>query len=84
MSKKPRIDHEYHAGKDKLDITIKGYSPSKKTRDAIIKKLMQQLESSPDRLIAETKKSKKRGTRGRGTHREAPGYLWLVTNVQSC
>ncbi|QIG96558.1 MULTISPECIES: hypothetical protein [unclassified Bradyrhizobium] len=59
MSKKPRIDHEYHAGKDKLDITIKGYSPSKKTRDAIIKKLMQQLESSPDRLIAETKKSKK-------------------------
>ena len=59
MPKKPRIDHEYHAGKDKLDITIKGYSPSKKTRDAIIKKLMQQLESSPDRLIAETKKSKK-------------------------
>lgn len=59
MSKNPRIDHEYHAGKDKLDITIKGYSPNKKTRDAIIKKLMQQLESSSDRLVAETKKSKK-------------------------
>jgi hypothetical protein len=59
VSKKPSIDHEYHAGKDKLDITIKGYSPSKKTRDAIIKKLMQQLESSPDRLVADTKKSKK-------------------------
>jgi hypothetical protein len=61
VSKKPRIDHEYHAGKDKLDITIKGYSPSKKARDAIIKKLMQQLESSSDRLVADTKKSKKAG-----------------------
>jgi hypothetical protein len=59
VSKKPRIDHEYHAGKDKLDITIKRYSPSKKTRDAIIKKLMQQLESSSDRLVANMKKSKK-------------------------
>jgi hypothetical protein len=59
VSKNPSIDHEYHAGKDKLDITIKGYSPSKKARDAIIKKLMQQLESSSDGLVAETKKSKK-------------------------
>jgi hypothetical protein len=30
MSKKPKIDHEYHARKDKMKITIKGYSPSKK------------------------------------------------------
>jgi hypothetical protein len=25
MSKKPKIEHEYHAGKDKLKITISGY-----------------------------------------------------------
>lgn len=56
---KPKIDHKYHAGKDKMDITIKGYSPSKKTRNAIIKKVMRELESSPDRLLADTKKSKK-------------------------
>jgi len=37
MSKKPKIDHEYHAGKDKMKITIEGYSPSKKSRDAIMK-----------------------------------------------
>jgi hypothetical protein len=30
MSKQPQIDHEYHAGKDKMKITIQGYSPSKK------------------------------------------------------
>ena len=45
MSKKPKIDHEYHAGKDKMKITIEGYSPSKKSRDAIMKKLMAQLET---------------------------------------
>lgn len=59
MSKRPRIDHEYHAGKDRLNITIKGYSPSKKTRSAIIKKLMRQLEGNSDRLVAEVKTSKK-------------------------
>ena len=55
MSKKPMIDHEYHAGKDKMEITIEGYSPSKKSRDAIMKKLTQQLESSSDRLVADAK-----------------------------
>ena len=55
MSKKPKIDHEYHAGKDKMKITIEGYSPSKKSRDAIMKKLMAQLEGSPDRLVADAK-----------------------------
>lgn len=30
MSKKPKIDHKYHAGKDEMKITIQGYSPSKK------------------------------------------------------
>jgi hypothetical protein len=53
MSKKPKVDREYHAAKDKMKITIQGYSPSKKTREAIMKKVMRQLESSPDRLIAD-------------------------------
>ena len=35
MSKKPKIDHEYHAGKDKMKITIQGYSPSKQSRNTI-------------------------------------------------
>ncbi len=60
MSKTPKIEHEYHAGKDKMKITIRGYSPSKKARETIIKKLMKQLESSPDRLQAEAKKSGKK------------------------
>ena len=61
MSKHPKIEHEYHAGKDKMKITIRGYSPSKKARHAIIEKLTQQLESSPDRLKADSKdKSKKK------------------------
>ena len=55
MSKKPKVDHAYHAGKDKMKITIQGYSPSKKSRDAIMKKLMAQLEGSPDRLVADVK-----------------------------
>jgi hypothetical protein len=60
MSKKPKIDHDYQAGKDKLTITIHRYSlKRKKTRDAILEKLMAQLESKPDRFIADAKKSKK-------------------------
>ena len=60
MSKKPKIDHEYHAGKDKMKITIQGYSLSKKSRDAIMKKLTEQLEHSPDRLVAYVKKNSKK------------------------
>jgi hypothetical protein len=62
MSKKPKIDHDYDAGKDKLTITIHRYSlKRRKTRDAVMEKLMAQLESKPDRLIGEArKKSKKR------------------------
>ena len=60
MSKKPKVDHEYHAGKDKMKITIQSYSPSKKARDAIMKELMQQLESSSDRLVADTKQKSKK------------------------
>lgn len=68
MSKKPKVDHEYHAGKDKMKITIQGYSPSKKSRDAIMKKLMAQLEGSPDRLVADAKKksTKEPGKKIRG------------------
>ena len=56
MSKKPKIDHDYDAGKDKLTITIHRYSlKRKKTRDAIIQKLMANLEGNAK------KKSKMKG-----------------------
>ena len=73
MSKKPKIDHEYHAGKDKMKITIEGYSPSKKSRDAIMKKLMAQLESSPDRSVAKFEKKPKKasGKERRGVPKES-------------
>jgi hypothetical protein len=62
MSKKPKVEHDYHAGKDKLTITIHRYSlKSKKTRDAIMKTLLANLESKPDRLIADAKKKSKKG-----------------------
>jgi len=60
MSRKPKIDHEYHADKDKMKITIQGYSPSKTSRDTIMKKLMAQLEGSPDRLVADLKTNSKK------------------------
>ena len=60
MSKEPKIEHDYHARKDKLTITIQRYSlKSKKTRDAILMKLMANLESKPDRLTADDKKKAK-------------------------
>jgi hypothetical protein len=61
MSKKPKIDHEYNAGKDKFKITIHGYSLSKKARGAIVKKLMSEVERSPDRLVADAKMKSKKG-----------------------
>ena len=62
MSKEPKVDHDYHAGKDKLTITIHRYSlNSKKTRDDILQKLMANLESKPDRLIAGAKRAAKNG-----------------------
>jgi hypothetical protein len=62
MSKEPKVEHDYHAGKDKLTITIHRYSlKNKKTRDAILGKLMANLESKPDRLIAGAKKAAKNG-----------------------
>jgi len=62
MSKEPKVEHEYHAQKDKLTIKIHRYSlKSKETRDAILMKLMANLESKPDRLIADAKKKEKKG-----------------------
>jgi len=47
MSKKPKIEHDYDVDKDKLTITIHRYSlKSKKTRDAVLEKLMANLERS--------------------------------------
>ena len=66
MSKKPKIEHDYHAGKDKLIITIHRYSlKSKKTRDDVMSKLIANLESKPDRLIADAKKKSKKGSSGK-------------------
>ncbi len=63
MTKEPKIEHEYHAHKDRLTITIQRYSlKSKKTRDAILTKLMANLESKPDRLVADEKKDTKKGS----------------------
>ena len=62
MSKKPKIDHEYHAGKDKLKITIEGYSLGKKSRAAIVKKVTHAVERSLDRPIADDKKKSKKGS----------------------
>jgi hypothetical protein len=63
MSKEPKIEHDYDAGKDKLTITIHRYSlKSKKTRDAILEELMANLESKPDRLIADEKEKLKKGS----------------------
>lgn len=50
MSKEPKIKHEYKHHKDKMKITISGYSLSKTTRSEIIDNLIKQVESSPNRL----------------------------------
>jgi hypothetical protein len=61
MPKEPKIDHEYHAGKGKMTITLHGYSLRKKSRDAIVKKVMDAVERSPDRLITDSKEKSKKG-----------------------
>jgi hypothetical protein len=61
LSKEPKIEHDYHARKDRLTISILRYSlKSKKTRDAILMKLMANLQSKPDLLIADAKKKAKK------------------------
>ena len=59
MSKEPKIDHEYNAAKDKLTITIRGYSLGKKARTGIMEKLIGEVERKPDRLITDARKSGK-------------------------
>ncbi|MGO9359193.1 MAG: hypothetical protein ACLP1D_16255 [Xanthobacteraceae bacterium] len=74
MSKKPGIEHDYHAGKDRLKISIRGYAlTKKKDRDAILKGVIRVVERSPARLVAKEKqriKSKKPGKRPPGSRRE--------------
>jgi hypothetical protein len=69
MSKKPNIKHGYDNDKDRMKITIRGYSLSQTTRDAIIENLIKQIERSPDRLVANARKSKgkagKKSARGK-------------------
>jgi hypothetical protein len=66
MSKKAKIEHEYHAGKDELKIWVHGYAlKSKKTRDEIMKTLSDEVEHSPDRLIEEAKTTAKKGSVGK-------------------
>ena len=58
MSKKPTIDHDYDAGKDKLTITIHRYFlKRKKDRRAIIETVIATLDSKS----ATKKKSKTKG-----------------------
>ena len=49
MSKKPSVLHEYHAKKDRLEITIKHYSLEKKSeREDLVKYLLQRLIGGTD------------------------------------
>jgi hypothetical protein len=55
-----KAEDRSNAGKDKMTITIHGYSLSKKVRHAIMKKLTDEVERCPDRLIADARKKSKR------------------------
>lgn len=45
MSKEPSVSHDYHAKKDRFEITIKHYALKKKgDREALITRLLHQLE----------------------------------------
>jgi hypothetical protein len=66
MSNNPKIEHEYHAGKDELKIWVHGYAlKSKRTREEIMKALCDQVEQSPDRLIEGAKRKAKNGSSGK-------------------
>jgi len=66
MSKNPKIEHEYHAGKDELKIWVYGYAlKRKKTRDKIMKALCDEVERSPDCLIKDAKTRDKKGSDGK-------------------
>ena len=64
MSKKPSVDHDYHAKKDRLEISIKHYALEKKSdREDLIKHILHRLEKSPALAKATVKKPK--GKRGK-------------------
>jgi hypothetical protein len=61
MSKKPSVEHEYHAKKDRLEITIKHYALKKKSsREKIIITVVKALQRSPALDIASAKASSKK------------------------
>jgi hypothetical protein len=63
MSKKPSVDQDYHAKKDRLEITIKHYALKKKSdRENLMKHILRRLDKSPALAKATVKKAKaKRG-----------------------
>jgi hypothetical protein len=65
MSNKPKIKHAYDHDKDRMKISIRGYSLSKITRDEILENLIMLIERSPDRLPT-SKKAGKKSVLGRG------------------
>ncbi len=75
MSKEPKIDHEYHAGKDKLTIKVRGYALSKTACTEIIKKLIAEVERKPDRLIVAAKKKGKKGASKKLSHEQKTSKL---------
>ena len=79
MSKNPKIEHEYHAGKDELKIWVHGYAlKSKKTRAKVMQTLCDEVERSPDRLIEGAKRKAKEGSVGK----EISGYQRDVKLVE--
>jgi hypothetical protein len=61
MPKQPSVRNEYHAKKDRLEITIKHYALKKKSdRKDLLKHLLSWLEGSPG-LAKVTEKKAKRG-----------------------
>ena len=65
MPKKPKIDHEYHHGKDKFKITLKRYGLDKKSREDILEKLLADVERRPDRMTPAVKKKSKKASHGK-------------------
>jgi hypothetical protein len=60
VPKKPSVRNEYHAEKDRLEITIKRYSLKKKSdRKDLMKHVLHWLEGSPGLTKATEKKAKK-------------------------
>ena len=59
MSKEPSLRHEYHAKKDRLEITIKRFALKKKSdREDLIRHLSSRLEKGPALAKADAKTAK--------------------------